>query len=185
MRSNISYCSLLIAAIITLGGCSTAPSSAEDKNDLNTECIAAMKAFNTDDNTLGPLVQNSYGYAILPSIVKGAVGVGGAYGKGQVYEQGTQVGFTDVSQGSVGFQAGGQAYSELLVFQDKESLDKFKTGDFAFSGNASAVAATAGAAGAAKFENGVAVFVRVNGGLMYEASIGGQKFSYSPLQAQQ
>ncbi len=141
-----------------------------------------MQAFYKDDNTLEALVQKSYGYAILPSIVKGAVGVGGAYGKGEVYEQGTQVGFTDMSQGSFGLQAGGQGYSELLVFQDKAALDKFKTGNFGFSGNVSAVAATAGAAAVAKFENGVAVFVRVNGGLMYEASISGQNFSYSPIE---
>jgi len=180
MRSFALRCSLVALALIALGGCSTAPTSHSDREELRSASSDALKAFYKDDNSLEAVVNKSYGYAILPSIVKGAVGVGGAYGKGAVYEQGTQVGWTDMSQATIGFQAGGQGYSELLVFQSKMALDKFKSGDFAFSGNASAVAATAGAATTAKFDNGVATFVRVNGGLMYEASLGGQKFSYSP-----
>ncbi len=182
MRSNITYYSLLVAGVLALCGCNATPSSDADKHDLRTDSDASMQAFYKDDNTLEPLIQKSYGYAILPTIAKGAVGVGGAYGKGEVFEQGTHVGYTDMSQASFGLQAGGQGYSELLVFQDKAAMDKFKTGDFAISGSVSAVAATAGAAGVAKFDNGMAVFVRVNGGLMYEASIAGQKFSYSPLE---
>jgi lipid-binding SYLF domain-containing protein len=179
MRSNTSCYSLLIVSLLAFCGCSPTPSTEGDKHDLRTDSQAAMKAFYADDNTLEPLIQKSYGYAILPTIAKGAVGVGGAYGKGEVFEQGAHVGYTSMSQASFGLQAGGQGYSELLVFQTKEALDKFKTGDFAISGSVSAVAATAGAAGVAKFDNGMAVFVRVNGGLMYEASIAGQKFSYS------
>ena len=181
MRSPVLHCSLLVAALFTLCGCATTPNSVSERDQLHTASADAMKAFYKDDNTLEPLIKKSYGYAILPSIVKGAFVVGGANGRGEVYEQGVQVGWTEVSQATVGLQAGAQGYSELLVFQTKEALDDFKSGNFAFSGNASAVAATAGAAGAAKFEKGVAVFVRVNGGLMAEASVGGQKFSYSPM----
>jgi lipid-binding SYLF domain-containing protein len=181
MRSTTLHCSLLIAALFTVCGCATTPSSQSERDELHTACTDAMKAFYKDDNTLEALVKKSYGYAILPSIVKGAVGVGGAYGKGEVYEQGAPVGWTDMSQATIGFQAGGQGYAELLVFQSKEALDQFKSGNFAFSANASGVAVTAGGAATAKFDGGIAVFTRVNGGLMYEASIGGQNFNYSPI----
>jgi lipid-binding SYLF domain-containing protein len=104
--------------------------------------------------------------------------VGGAYGRGVVYEQGRHVGYSDLSQASLGLQAGGQTFSELIVFEDKGALDRFKTGSLDFGADASAVVLESGVATNASFADGIAVVVRPIAGAMVEASIGGQKFSY-------
>jgi len=141
---------------------------------------------------------SAYGYAILPSIGKGGVGIGGAHGKGRVYAKGAYVGDTSMTQITVGAQLGGQAYSQIIFFQDKRAFDEFTTGEFEFGAQATAVAITAGASaqagtggtGAGKnigtdkakvvsqYQKGMAVFTVAKGGLMYEATVGGQKFGY-------
>jgi lipid-binding SYLF domain-containing protein len=146
---------------------------------------------------------NSYAYAVFPTVGAGALAVGGAYGKGRVYVHGRYVGDTKMGQLSVGFQAGGKAYSEIIFFEDKRALDEFESGSFAFGADASVVAITAGAnasaatngastgASAAQkeattrgvYEKGMAVFTIAKGGLMYSAAIAGQKFSYEPRAA--
>ena len=144
----------------------------------------------------------SHGYAVFPTIGKAGMGVGGARGKGRVYQQGSYIGDTTMTQLSIGLQLGGQAYSQIVFFQDKRALDEFRSGNFEFGAQASAVAITAGASATAStagtsagasggqhdastvdvggFHKGMAVFTVAKGGLMYEASIGGQKFSYKP-----
>jgi lipid-binding SYLF domain-containing protein len=109
------------------------------------------------------------------------MGLGGAYGKGEVYEREALIGVSSLTQLTIGFQLGGQAYSEIIFFKDKEALDDFKGGNFELGAQASAVAATAGASADASYDNGVAIFTLAKGGLMYEASIGGQKFSFEPI----
>jgi lipid-binding SYLF domain-containing protein len=146
----------------------------------------------------GQFFGKSYGYAVLPTIGKGGIGIGGAYGKGRVYARGAYVGDTSMAQLTVGFQLGGQAYSQIIFFEDKRAFDEFTSGNFEFGAQASAVAITAGAqaqagtsgtgAGASGgqhdattaggYQKGMATFTVAKGGLMYEASIGGQKFSY-------
>jgi lipid-binding SYLF domain-containing protein len=138
----------------------------------------ALGTFKRTDPSLQSFLDRAYGYAIFPTVGKGAVGVGGAYGRGEVFERGVLIGYCDLSQGTVGVQLGGQSYSELLVFENKNALDKFTSGEFAFDAQASAVALKSGASANAKFSNGVAVFTMTKEGLMFEASIGGQKFSY-------
>jgi lipid-binding SYLF domain-containing protein len=148
----------------------------------------------------GTYFSHSYGYAVFPTIGKGGIGIGGAYGTGRVYAKGRHLGDTSMAQVTVGLQLGGQAYSEIIFFQDKRSFDKFTSGNFEFGAQASAVAITAGAsaqastagtsAGASsssssatttgKYQEGMAVFTVAKGGLMYEATLGGQKFSYTP-----
>jgi lipid-binding SYLF domain-containing protein len=144
----------------------------------------------------------SYAYAVFPSVGSGAIGVGGAYGKGRVYVHGKHVGDAKMGQLSIGFQAGGKAYSEIIFFEDKRALDEFESGNFEFGADASVVAITAGAnasaatngasAGASAnssdattraggFYKGMAVFTIAKGGLMYSAAIAGQKFTYTPL----
>lgn len=146
-----------------------------------------------------PFFQSAYGYAVFPTIGKGGLGIGGAYGKGQVYQGGKVTGETSLVKVSIGFQAGGQAFSEMIFFEDKRAYDDFTSGEFEFDASASAVAITAGAqakagtggstAGASagpgtgaqaknKYQKGMAIFVHAKGGLMYEAAIGGQKFSF-------
>jgi len=147
----------------------------------------------------GSFFDKSYGYAVFPTIGKAGLVVGGAHGKGRVYTQGNYVGDTTVTQLTVGFQLGAQAFSEIIFFEDKRAFDEFSSGNFGFSAEASAVAitagvsarattegSTAGASGgkhdavtAGKYHKGMAVFSVVKGGLMYEATVGGQKFSYT------
>ena len=148
--------------------------------------------------------ESSYAYAVFPTIGKGGVGIGGAHGKGRVYAKGAYVGDTAMTQLTIGFQLGGQAYSQIVFFQDQRAFDEFTSGNFEFGAQATAVAITAGASAqagttgasagassanaaghataAGEYHKGMAVFTVAKGGLMYEASIGGQKFSYTAKQ---
>lgn len=140
----------------------------------------AIAAFKNKDPSMQAFFDHAYGYAVFPTVGKGGMGIGGAYGKGQVFQQGRVIGSVSLTQLTIGFQLGGQAYREIIFFKDKSTLDDFTSGNFEFSAQASAVAATAGASADADYNNGVAVFTLAKGGLMYEASIGGQKFSFTP-----
>ena len=144
---------------------------------------------------------NSYGYAVFPTIGKGGIGIGGAHGEGRVYAQGAHVGNTSMTQVTIGWQFGGQAFSQIIFFEDKRAFDEFTGGNFEFGAQATAVAITAGASAAAtttggsagasggkhdattvgKYHKGMATFTVAKGGLMYEASLGGQKFIFTPL----
>src|SRR5690348_13797467 len=124
------------------------------------------------------LFANATGYVIFPNVGKGAVGVGGAAGNGILFEKEQTTGRASLKQVSIGFQFGGQAYREVIFFENHAALDKFKQNKFEFSAQASAIAATEGASANVKYANGVMVFTQGKGGLMYEASIGGQKFTY-------
>jgi lipid-binding SYLF domain-containing protein len=125
------------------------------------------------------LFDGAFAYVMFPNVGKGAVGVGGASGNGIVYEKGVIIGKAKMTQVSVGFQLGGQAYREVIFFETQAALDRFKKNNVEFAAQASAVAATAGASANAKYANGLLVFTRQKSGLMYEASIGGQKFKYT------
>jgi len=146
----------------------------------------------------GQFFSKAYGYAVFPNIGKGGIGIGGAYGKGRVYEKGRYIGDTSMTQLSIGFQLGGQGYSQIIFFENAAALTEFTRGEFEFGAEASAVAITlaaeakAGSTGAAAgasvdkdkarvvgaYHNGMVVFTVVKGGLMYEAAIAGQKFSF-------
>ncbi len=148
----------------------------------------------------GALIDSAYGYALLPLIGKGGFGVGGAYGEGRVYRGGAHVGDVSMAQLTLGWQLGAQAYSQMIVFQDQRAFDEFTSGNFEFGAQATAVAITAGVSAEAstrgtgagvsggqndartvtQWYHGMAVFTIAKGGLMYEASVGGQKFSYTP-----
>ena len=163
------------------------------------DTIASFKAA---DET-APFFGDAYGYVVFPTIGKGGIGIGGAHGAGRVYEQGKYVGDTRMTQLTIGIQLGGQAFSQMIFLEDKRALESFTSGNFEFSAQATAVALTAGvsaeantgggtAAGASGGRNdanlshggyrkGMAIFTIARGGLMYEASLGGQKFSYKPL----
>jgi lipid-binding SYLF domain-containing protein len=146
----------------------------------------------------GQFFDNAFGYAVFPNIGKGGIGIGGAYGKGRVYQGGAWVGECSLKQATIGFQLGGQAYRQIIFFEDAKSFDQFTSGNFEFGAEASAVAVTAGASAKAntagssaganvgttdvtnvgRYHKGMATFTIAKGGLMYEASLGGQKFSY-------
>jgi len=140
---------------------------------------SARAEFIRTDLLMKSLFDSAYGYVIFPNIGKGAIGVGGASGNGIVYEKGAMIGKASMKQVTIGFQFGGQAYREVIFFENKETLDRFREDKIEFSAEASAVAATVGASANVKYTNGVMIFTQQKGGLMYEASVGGQKFSYS------
>jgi lipid-binding SYLF domain-containing protein len=172
----------LAAVVALIGGCSTAPKTPEQKRSLVAEADAAVSTMTAKDPSLRDLINNSaYGYAVFPDVGKAGAIVGGAYGRGVVYEQGRPVGFTELNQASIGAQLGGQSYSELVVFENEAALNRLKAGNFDFGAEVSAVAIKAGGAGAARFEGGVAVFQLPKGGLMAAAAINGQKLNYQPM----
>jgi lipid-binding SYLF domain-containing protein len=142
---------------------------------------SAINEFVKADSGMAQWFADAHGYAIFPSVGKGAIGIGGARGKGWVYERGTLVGKTTLTQVTIGLQLGGQAYREVIFFKDQTALDDFRRGNFELSAQASAVAVTAGVSANVKYNGGVAIFTMAKGGLMYEASVGGQKFSYTPI----
>jgi len=148
--------------------------------DKRSTARQAVAEFRKADPSLERFFKSSYAYAVFPTVGKGGIGIGGAYGSGLVFIGGKATGETSLTQLTIGFQLGGQAYREIIFFRDKATLVDFKQGNFELSAQASAVAATLGASADADFENGVAVFTLARGGLMYEASVGGQKFSYDP-----
>jgi len=152
-------------------------SAKKEKSD-QAKVDEAIRAFREKDADMEVFFDEAHGYAVFPSVGKGGIGFGGAYGRGRVYEQGKFIGRTSLTQATIGFQLGGQAYREIIFFKDKRALDDFAGGNFEFSAQASAVAVTAGAAADVDYDDGVAVFILPKGGLMYEASIGGQKFSF-------
>lgn len=169
-----------ILSLLTLSACATAPATVEGKQDIESDAANAIGKAKRSDPSLGALMDRSAGYAVFPSIGKGAVGIGGAYGKGVLYERGRAVGYCDLSQATIGAQLGGQSYTEIICFEAQQYVDNFKQGNFRFDAQATAVALKSGAGANAKFTNGVAVFTMDEAGLMFEAAIGGQKFSYQP-----
>jgi len=160
----------------------------------------ATKTFR-DAGQSAQFFRNSYAYAVFPTIGKAGLVIGGAHGDGKVYVGGRHVGNASLTKLSLGLQAGAQAYSQIIFFQNRQAFDTFKSNDFEFSANASAVLITAGATAeagttgasasasatkkdartAGRYENGMVVFSLVKGGAMYEASLGGQKYKYKPV----
>jgi lipid-binding SYLF domain-containing protein len=161
---------------LTIAGIGQGAWAAATEQDVKT----ALAEFERTNPKVKPFLESSHGYAVFPTVAKGAIGIGGAHGDGLVYEKGKLIGATTLGQITIGFQLGGQAYRELIVFQNKQALDRFKGGNFEFDAQASGVAVTAGISFDAAYEHGVAIFTMAKGGLMYEASIGGQKFSFTP-----
>jgi lipid-binding SYLF domain-containing protein len=179
MSTTLSVAAIFLTTVL-LVSCSTAPTTTTAKDELTQKAMAEREEWNKLDPGLEALAKKSEGYAFFPEIIKGGLGVGGAYGRGVVYEQNQPIGYADVTQGSVGLQAGGQTYSELIVFENKAAMDRLKKNQIDFGANASAIIAKTGAAANARFVDGVAVFVRPTAGAMAEAAIGGQRVTYVP-----
>jgi len=167
-----------ILGLLGLAACATAPATEGGKAELRQDSATALSQALANDPSLQPVIRRSAGYAVFPEIGKGAVGIGGAYGKGDLYQNGVVVGYCDMTQASIGLALGGQSYTEIIVFETPAAVETFKNGNFRFNAQATAVALKSGAGANAKFVDGVAVFTMDEAGLMFEASIGGQKFSY-------
>ncbi|MCU7938788.1 MAG: lipid-binding SYLF domain-containing protein [gamma proteobacterium symbiont of Bathyaustriella thionipta] len=152
--------------------------------DANAELKAneTVAHFANKDRSLDNFFKQAYGYAVFPTIGKAGFIVGGAHGDGVVYKQGVVTGTTKMTQVSVGWQAGAEAYSEIIFFQNKSAYEDFIKGNYEIGAQASAVAAKKGVASQTKYSNGIAIFTDYKGGLMAAASVGGQKFSYEAKQ---
>ena len=167
--------------MLLVAGCSTAPKTVEKRMDLQQEAAMKMSMAKAKDPSLKMFFNDAAGYAVFPTVGKGGLVVGGAYGKGVLYERGKATAYCDLTQATVGAQVGGQAYTELIFFETPKALADFKAGDYTLSAQATAVALKSGAATNAKYSNAIAVFTTDESGLMAEAAIGGQKFTVAPL----
>lgn len=177
---------LTVLAVLLAAGVGRTQAASDDQQKSIREAEHTMATFARTDPELTPFLQRSAGYAVFPTVGKGAVGVGGAHGSGVLFDHaGKPLGKATLNQVTVGLQLGGQTYSEVIVFETPKAMADFQSGDFAFAAQASAVAIKAGAAAQAKYQNGVAIFTATKGGLMYEASVGGQKFHFTPYQLPQ
>jgi len=173
----ISFTALaLLATAVTV---SAFEPDTSDKMQLSVaKAILDIKAA---DPGIQKFFDESAGYAVFPSVGKGGVGIGGAHGNGLVITNDQAVGKTSLSQVSIGLQLGGQVYAEFIFFKDATALGHFQRGNFELGAQASAVAVTAGASADANYDKGVAIFTHIGGGLMVDASVGGQKFTYEAL----
>ena len=180
MNSITRAVMVLAVAAGLLVGCTTAPLSPESRSALLENATVTMQDMNRMDPGVEGLVRKGYGYALFPEVVKAGLGVGGGYGQGVVYEQGQHVGYADLTLGSVGPQIGGQTFSELIVFENKAALDRFKLSPVDFTAGVAAMILQNAAAVNATFIDGIAVVVRPITGAMAEATIGGQQFKYVP-----
>ncbi len=172
-RQNIATKNNLVAAWNPVKNKTYSKKGAKEKTQIALENFKAMPE-------LQLYFSQAKGYAVFPTVGKAGVGIGGARGKGELFRDGKVIGSTTLTQVSIGFQLGGQAFSQIIFFKDKRDLNRFIQGNFEFGASASAALINTGAAVETAYSNGIAVLTVSKGGLMYEASIGGQKFSYEP-----
>jgi lipid-binding SYLF domain-containing protein len=151
--------------------------------DLVAQARNTVALYKKADPDIATFFEHSAGYAVFPGIGKGGVVVGGAHGTGVLFQGKKAIGKLTMNQVTVGAQIGGQEYSEVIFFETPRALAQFKQGDAGFSAQVSAVALKSGASANAKYRDGVAIFTATKSGLMAEASVGGQKFSFEPLSA--
>lgn len=166
---------LVIAANTATGGWDP-----DADSNLSAEARETVRLFRQKDPSMSKFFSAAEGWAVYPTVGKAGFWIGGAYGEGVVYQRGRRIGYTELKQVSIGLQFGGQAYREIIFFKDKAALDRFKAEKLEFDAQLSAVVADKGAAANADYHDGVAVFTMTKGGLMAEASVGGQSFSFKP-----
>jgi lipid-binding SYLF domain-containing protein len=178
--SSILLAALAVSAL-PLVGCESTPETPAEQQAMRSDARAALLKMYDRDPSLRSVVENAYGYAIFPNVGKGGLIAGGAHGTGEVFEQGRLVGYATLTQATIGAQIGGQSYDELIVFQDEPTFRKFQSNQYSPAANATAVALKSGTGAGTSFENGTATFILPTSGLMAEASIGGQSYTYQSL----
>jgi lipid-binding SYLF domain-containing protein len=179
MPSIARFATILVLAGSLLAGCTTSPGP-ETRSVLLQQATATLQDMVRMDASVDPVVRSGHGYAIFPEVVKAGLAIGGGHGQGVVYEQGQHVGFADLTLGSIGAQIGAQSFREIIVFQNKAAMDRFKLSPVDFTAGAAAMIMQQGAAANAQFIEGVAVLVQPITGAMAEATIGGQQFKFVP-----
>jgi lipid-binding SYLF domain-containing protein len=171
----------MVLAVLLAASVGRSQAASDDTAKSIQSAEGTIANFKRTDPDFSGFLERSAGYAVFPTVGKGAVGVGAAHGSGVLFNHaGKALGKATLNQVTVGLQLGGQSYSEIIVFETPKAMSDFESGDFAFAAQVSAVAVKAGAAASAKYQNGVAVFTATKAGLMYEASVGGQKFHFEP-----
>jgi lipid-binding SYLF domain-containing protein len=181
MRFKTLLTTLTLTALFLLSA--PLPAFEPDTSDpMQLDVQKAIIAITRVDPGIQAFFDHSAGYAVYPSVGKGGLVVGGAYGRGLVIADGKVEGTTTLKQASVGLQLGGQKYAQFIFFKDRVALENFKRGNLEFGAQASAVAATKGASADTSYDKGVAVFTNAAGGLMVEGSVSGQKFTFEPAQ---
>ena len=177
MPKNVMLKGLAVLGAALLAACASTPSDQVAIADSQTALIRFVER----DPGLQTWIDNAEGYAVYPSVGKGGLGIGGAYGTGIVFQRRQPIGRTSLTQASIGAQIGAQNFAQVVFFRDDIALRNFQRGNYEFSAQATAVAVNAGAAASTSYDGGVAVFILAKGGLMAEASVGGQKLTYEPL----
>lgn len=168
------------AVVLAISAPAPAPGARPAARSDERDAAAVIARFKQKDPGMARVFAQAYGYAVFPTVGKGGIGLGGARGKGWVYERGRLVGRSTLTQVTIGLQLGGQAYSEVVFFKTREAFENFKRGKLKLDAQASAIALTARASADLAYRQGVAIVTMAKGGLMYEASVGGQKFSFTP-----
>ena len=163
---------LLFIALVTLTSL-----HADNTANAEAEYLQTLNEFK-ESKRAAPFFETAYGYAIFPTVGKGAFLLGGSHGSGRVYVQGEWIANTALTQLTIGFQLGGQAFSQIMFFKDEDAFKRFKTGNFELSTQATAVAITVGVSADVDYDQGIIIFTATKGGFMYEASVGGQSFDY-------
>ena len=182
MKRSLSIGALMLLAMVFMAGCSTTePVTSAGRDTLGLQVQGAINTFKTRRPSTGYYFTHAYGYAVFPNVGGGAVGIGGAAGRGEVFQQGKLIGYCKLMQGTIGAQLGGQTFAEVIFFHTPADLADFKTGQIAFDARATAVAASSGSGTAANYEHGTVVYVLPLGGLMAQAAIGGQQFTFVPI----
>jgi lipid-binding SYLF domain-containing protein len=181
MFTKLHKSCLCVAVVAALAACSTAPTTAEERSTLNDQSRQAINDVRSKDPRVQHYLDTAYAYAVFPTIGQAGAGVGGAYGHGEVFRNGQMIGYCNVTQATIGPQLGGQSLAEIIFFENRAAFDAFANNQFAFDAQANAVAADAGASAAANYQRGVLVFTQAGGGLMAQAAVGGQKFTYENL----
>lgn len=176
---SAAQCFVVGLGAAMLAACASAPETRPDQQALEARADAVVQTMVARDPTLADLLEEAPGYVVFPTVAEAGFIVGGSNGIGVVYENGRATGYSELYEGTVGLQLGGQSFSELVVFQTQNALDRFKTGNFDLTAGVTATAIQSGAAASTRFEGGVAVFIDDETGLMAGATVGGQTLSYT------
>jgi len=176
----VATCIATTTVLAAISACAATRTAESDKDEMFSDVGVAIKAFKKQDPGLDLWFDHAYGYAVFPRVEKAAIGVGGAGGEGVVYDQGVSSGNSRLAQGTIGLQLGGQSFREVIFFEDAATLAEFTDGTFELAATINAIAAEEGSASKATYQDGVAVFTMSTGGLMFEASVGGQTFDFAP-----
>ena len=179
---RITLLAVTAAAFALFVGCQTTPETPQERAALEDQAETTIKSMTARDDTLQEVLDESYGYVVFPSIGEGGALAGAAYGRGIAYERGRPIGYVELKQGSIGLQVGGQTFSEIIIFEDKEAFAKLHTGPFTLGADATATAIGSGEAREVQFRNGMKVFVQPQGGAMAGFAVSGQQLEFAPTE---